>query len=141
MHIPSDAFTYRYSTAGGQRFPKALATHLNEFFKPCTPLTGEDILATGAATALHEVLAFCLGDPGDGILISRPCYGRFELDFGNKAQLRTIWADTTAESCFKPEVVNSFEKALLKSNAAGVKIRALLIVNPHNPLGSSCLLI
>ncbi|UKZ58134.1 hypothetical protein TrVGV298_011999 [Trichoderma virens] len=135
VHIPGAAFMYGYSTAGGQRFPKALATHLNEYFHPFKPLTGNDILATGTATALHEILAFSLGDPGDGILLSRPCYGRFELDFGNKAEMPIVWADSNAENCFKPEVVKYLEEKLLESNAAGTKIKALLIVNPHNPLG------
>lgn len=126
---------YGYSTAGGQRFPKALATHLNEYFNPFRPLTGDDILATGTATVLHEIFAFSLGDPGDGILISRPCYGRFELDFGNRAEMPVVWADSNAENCFKPEVVKHLEEKLLQSNAAGTKIKALLIVNPHNPLG------
>lgn len=128
---------YGYSTAGGQRFPKALATHLNEYFHPYKPLTGDDILATGTATALHEILAFSFGDPGDGILVSRPCYGRFELDFGNKAEMPVVWADSNAENSFKPEVVTYLEEKLLQSNAAGTKIKALLIVNPHNPLGIS----
>lgn len=128
---------YGYSTAGGQRFPKALATHLNEYFQPYKPLTGDDILATGTATALHEILAFSFGDPGDGILVSRPCYGRFELDFGNKAEMPVVWADSNAENSFKPEVVMYIEEKLLQSNAAGTKIKALLIVNPHNPLGMS----
>lgn len=127
---------YGYSTAGGQRFPKALAAHLNEYFHPYKPLTGDDILATGTATALHEILAFSFGDPGDGVLISRPCYGRFELDFGNKAEMPVVWADSNAENSFKPEVVTYLEEKLLQSNAAGTKIKALLIVNPHNPLGT-----
>ncbi|KAM0254606.1 hypothetical protein ACHAQJ_006642 [Trichoderma viride] len=135
IHIPAAAFGYAYSTAGGQRLPKALAPHINECFHPFKPLTGDNILATGTATALHEILAFSLGDPGDGILISRPCYGRFELDFGNKAEMPVVWADSNAENCFKPEVVAILEDKLLQSNAAGTKIKALVIVNPHNPLG------
>lgn len=113
-----------------------MANHLNEYFKPHRDLDGSDIIATGSATALHEVLAFSLGDSGDGVLLSRPGYGRFELDFWNKARMQVVWADTEAETCFDADVVNSFEKALQGSNAAGVKIRALLIINPHNPLGN-----
>ncbi|KAF2184037.1 PLP-dependent transferase [Zopfia rhizophila CBS 207.26] len=135
VHIPGLAFTYRYSTAGGPRFPAALAAFLNEYFHPCKPLTGSNVQITSAATALHEILAFSLADPGQGILTSRPCYGRFELDFGNKAHLKLVYPETYAETCFHPDVVHVYEEALLKSNAEGVTIRALLVVNPHNPLG------
>lgn len=79
-----------------------------------------------------------MGDPGDGILLSRPCYGRFEIDFGFESGLHAVWADTQGETCFDPDVVEAFEQALVKSNTAGVKIKTLLIVNPHNPLGKIC---
>ena len=126
---------YKYSSAGGPRFPAALAAHLNEYFQPHEPLVGSDIGITSAVTALHEVLAYSLAEPGEGILTSRPYYGRFELDFGNKAQLKLVSPETYAETCFQPDVVEAFEEALIKSNAEGVKIRALFVVNPHNPLG------
>lgn len=136
VHIPAASFAYKFSTSGGgPKFPSALATLLNDHFNPYTPLTGSDIKATSAATALHEILAFSLAEPGEGILVSRPYYGRFELDFGNKAELKIVSAETYAETCFNPEVVDAYERALIESNTSGVKIRALLIVNPHNPLG------
>lgn len=84
---------------------------------------------------MHEILAWGVADAGEGILTSRPVYGRFELDFGNRAEVEVVYADTNAENCFDEEVVSRFEDALVKSEAAGVRIRALLIVNPHNPLG------
>ncbi|KAF2012800.1 PLP-dependent transferase [Aaosphaeria arxii CBS 175.79] len=136
VFFPGKAFSYSFSTAGGgPKFPTALAGLLNDYFNPYEPITGKDIRATSAATALHEILAFSLASPGEGVLFSRPYYGRFELDFGNKAQVAVVPADTQAETCFQPDVVDAYEKALLKSNSEGVKIRALLIVNPHNPLG------
>ncbi|KAK3936803.1 PLP-dependent transferase [Diplogelasinospora grovesii] len=138
VHIPGSAFLYRTSTAGGRRLPCALADHLNEYF--CAPdrhwVTRDNIIVTNSVTAMNEILGFSLGDPGDGILTSVPCYDRFELDFGNKAQLRMVYTDDTdAETSFLPSVVDSFERALVSSQANGVRICALLIVNPHNPLG------
>ncbi|KAF2795794.1 PLP-dependent transferase [Melanomma pulvis-pyrius CBS 109.77] len=124
----------RYS-AGGPRFPAVLTTHLTEYFPPHEPLVGTDIGITSAATALHEVLAYSVAEPRGGILTSWPFYGRFELDFGNKAQLKVVCPETYAETCFQPDVVQVFEEALAKSNAEGLKIRAPLVVYPHNPLG------
>jgi 1-aminocyclopropane-1-carboxylate synthase len=70
-----------------------------------------------------------------GIMTSRPYYGRFELDFGLKAGLKIVAADTPLETCLQPDVVNVFEKTLQKAAAEGIEVRALLIINPHNPLG------
>ncbi|KJZ74806.1 hypothetical protein HIM_05715 [Hirsutella minnesotensis 3608] len=128
-------FSYGFATAGGQRFPAALAVHLNEYLQPHEPISANHITVTGSATPMHEILAWGLADPGDGILTSRPVYGRFELDFGNRAEVNVVYADTDAETCFDLDVVDKFEEAFTRSEAEGVKIRAMLIVNPHNPLG------
>lgn len=135
VSISQAAFTYKYSTAGGARLPVLLAQHLNEHFKPSRPLDGSEIRITGGATAMHEILGWAVGDPSDGILTSKPVYGRLELDFGNKADLRMIYADTTWQDSFDSGVVDTFEKKLADSHAAGINIRALLIINPNNPVG------
>lgn len=84
---------------------------------------------------MHDMLAWGIANPGDGFLTSRPVYGRLELDFGNKSQARVVYADTDARNCFDEGVVHKFEETMKRSNALGVKIRAVFIVNPHNPLG------
>jgi 1-aminocyclopropane-1-carboxylate synthase len=126
-----------YSAGGvvAQRFARALAAHVNDHFNPHRPVEAADIQLSSAATAMHDILAWALADPADGILTSRPVYGRFELDFGNKSQVRVVYADTLADNCFDKSVVGKFEAALARSEAAGTKIKALLIVNPNNPLG------
>ncbi|KND89876.1 1-aminocyclopropane-1-carboxylate synthase-like protein 1 [Tolypocladium ophioglossoides CBS 100239] len=135
VKFESQEFSYGFTIAGGLRFPTALAIHLNEYLSPHEPITADNIKVTGSATPMHEILAWGLADPGDGILTSRPVYGRFELDFGNRAEVSVVYADTHAENCFDEDVVDKFEEALIRSEAEGVKIKAILIVNPHNPLG------
>lgn len=93
------------------------------------------VQCVGAATAMHDILAWGVANPGDGFLTSRPVYGRFELDFGNKSQVKVVYADTDAGDCFDEDVVDKFEAALQRSNKDGVKIKAVFIVNPNNPLG------
>ncbi|KAH7013539.1 pyridoxal phosphate-dependent transferase [Ilyonectria destructans] len=133
--ISAKHFLYRGTQAGGAEFPRALATHLNEYLQPHVPITPDMIQCVGAATAMHDILAWGIADPGDGVLTSRPVYGRFELDFGNKSQTKVVYADTDAEDCFDETVMDRFEEALEKSNAEGVKVKMVLIVNPNNPLG------
>lgn len=81
------------------------------------------------------MLAFTLGDPGDGILVSSPIYGRFELDFGNEARLNIVYAKMGSVDSFAVAVVEQFDLAMEKAKKDGVRIRALLISNPSNPLG------
>ena len=81
------------------------------------------------------MLGFTLAEPGDGILVSRPVYGRFELDYGVEADIKIIYADTEPEESFTPAVVLKYEAALKEAERNGVKIRAVLIANPNNPVG------
>ncbi|RKL47521.1 hypothetical protein BFJ72_g1753 [Fusarium proliferatum] len=128
-------FLYRGSHAGGSRFPKALAAHLNEYLQPYSPVTPDMIRCVGAATAMHDILAWGVADPGDGVLTSRPVYGRFELDFGNMSQVRVVYPNNKIEEAFQDDIVEKFEEALLRSRKAGVNVKMVIIVNPHNPLG------
>ncbi|GJC93005.1 1-aminocyclopropane-1-carboxylate synthase [Colletotrichum higginsianum] len=133
--LPPDVFTYGYSTAGGARLRAAVASHLNRTFGPHTPLAPDDVQLASGATAVQCVLAFALASAGEGVLTSRPVYGRFELDFGNEMGVEVVYADTTPDTCLEPGVVEAFEAALRRSHARGVRIRAVMIVNPNNPLG------
>lgn len=133
VHIPDTAFRYAYCAA--PRLPAALATHFNDYFDPHTPITGEDIKVAAAATALHDILAYSLCAPGEGILTSKPHYGGFVLDFELKAGVKLIAAETDHETCFDEGVVAFFEERLRTSREEGVVVKAVLIVNPHNPLG------
>lgn len=69
-------------------------------------------------------------------MTTKPYYGRFELDFGNEAGVQLVAAETDHEQCFDEDVVTALERKLEECEKEGVKLRALLIVNPHNPLGS-----
>ncbi|RDW92606.1 hypothetical protein BP5796_02000 [Coleophoma crateriformis] len=133
--IPALAFTYRFSTMGGPRFPVAMASHMNHYFNPHTPVQADHILTGSGLTAIHEMVALSIGDPGDGILVSRPVYGRFELDFGNTAGLNIVYADMDGLDPFSPGVASKYQEALDASATRGIHVKALLIVNPHNPLG------
>ncbi|KAH6959123.1 pyridoxal phosphate-dependent transferase [Fusarium avenaceum] len=133
--ISTEDFLYRGSHAGGPRFPRALAVHLNEYLHPHFPITPDMVQCVGAATAMHDILAWAVADPGDAVLASRPIYGRFEVDFGNKSQVSVVYSNNKTEEAFHDDIVEKFEDALLRYQKAGVHIKMVLIVNPNNPLG------
>lgn len=135
VKIPPEAYLYSYSTNGGPRFRKAMASFLNSYFRPFVPLSSNHVLVGGSVTSIESMLAFSIGDPGDGILVSSPIYGRFELDFGNEARLKIVYAPMDGVDSFHIDVIRQYEKAMDRSIRDGVKIRALLISNPSNPLG------
>jgi 1-aminocyclopropane-1-carboxylate synthase len=137
-NVTFEAYNIRYDSADVDipRFSRALAHHLNEYLKPHKAIKKDMVIISCSATAMHDLLAWSMAEPGEGILTSRPVYGRFEHDFGNKSQVKVVYADTDAKTCQEPDVVDEFERALARSEAEGVKIRGLIIVNPNNPLGA-----
>ncbi|KAF4124475.1 Aspartate/methionine/tyrosine aminotransferase [Geosmithia morbida] len=127
---------YRGSSPASTDFPDALANHLNEYLEPHSPIRPDQIECSDSATAMHDTLAWALANSGDAFLTSRPVYGRFEIDFFNKAGVRVEYADTTADGCFDESVIDKFEETLADCTRRGVSIKAVFIVNPHNPLGT-----
>ena len=119
---------------GGAQLKAILAVHVNKHFHPFTPVTAENILAVNGVTAVNNMLAFSLADPQEGILVTPPIYGRFELDFGNQAGVQIVYS-SSGKNPLDESVVQSLEVAYGNANRDGVKIRALLITNPSNPLG------
>lgn len=135
--IPGEAFLYRFSSAGGSRFPTAMANFINDNFNPHIPVTKDNIVTAGGVTLIEDRLAFNIADPGDGILVAPPIYGRFELDFGNEARLKIVYAKLDDVDPFEEAAVGKYEKAFEEAESAGTRIRAVLISNPSNPLGES----
>lgn len=85
------------------------------------------------------MLGYSLAEPGEGILVSRPMYGRFELDYGVEAGVEIVYADTDPVEAFTPAAVEKYEAALKKAEEKGTRIRAVLVVNPNNPVGEFCI--
>lgn len=98
----------------------------------------DQIAVASNATALGSMLGLALAEAGDGILVARPIYGRFELDYGLEADLRIVYADTDVNEGFEESVIDKFEKALRDfdlAHGATNRVRAVAISNPNNPTG------
>ncbi|KAG0645986.1 putative aminotransferase sirI [Hyphodiscus hymeniophilus] len=118
--------TYNEGPIGTKRLRGAMASHINDYFNPYVPITPEHVTFTAGVTGLNEMVAFNLTDEGDGILLGRPIYGTFYDDLTTKS---------SGKDQFGADAVSSYEEAILKASKNGVKIRAMLLCNPHNPLG------
>ncbi|EFR00199.1 1-aminocyclopropane-1-carboxylate synthase 11 [Nannizzia gypsea CBS 118893] len=135
IQFENSVWSYSSSAGGGPKFPDAMAAFVNRYFDPYVPVKSSEIFATNSIPSLSEQLAFTLAEAGDGMLVSRPVYGRFRVDWGSRAGVKIIYADTGALEGFTPAGVKKYEEAIIAAEARGVKIRGIIIVNPHNPLG------
>ncbi|KAL2216143.1 1-aminocyclopropane-1-carboxylate synthase [Thermoascus aurantiacus ATCC 26904] len=135
VNFTEDSISYRPKPSAAARLPRALANHLNKHFKPHVPIDPSRILVVSSPTALGGMLGFSLAESGDGILVSRPMYGRFELDYGVEADVKIVYADTDPVEAFTPAAIEKYEAALKDAEEKGTKIRAVLVANPNNPVG------
>lgn len=104
--VPHQCLKYGYSTNGGTVFPKAMAAHVNRFFRSVEEVSADHIVTAAALTGINDLIGYAIGDPGDGVLVTPPIYGRLKLDFGNTNDLKSVYAEL--------EGTDPFEKLLVE---------------------------
>ena len=90
IRTSSKTFTYGEGPWGSKRLRIAMADHMNKYFHPVSTVQPEDLVFANGITSLCELFGYAMGEEGDGILISRPCYQAFIADFGAKAKYALI---------------------------------------------------
>ena len=50
-------------------------------------------------------------------------------------RVKSVFADFDGVDQFSTDCVKKYEEALLNAESQGTKVRALMLCNPHNPLG------
>lgn len=127
--------TYGDGPCGSIPLREVLSGFLNNYFGPATPVHPEHILVTNGLSSAIEHASWALADHGEGILLGRPYYRAFLPDIGLRTGVKVVpVAFGDADPCGLDGVAK-YEEALLESNKAGVKVKALMLCHPHNPLG------
>lgn len=132
---PSTALSYGEGPHGSERLRSTLASFINKFFSPFIPIENRHISISSGVTGSIERCAFELGDPGDAFLLGRPYYGAFSSEVGDRAQIQIIPVSFGESDPMGLDAVTVYEKALTEANARSQRVRAILLCNPHNPLG------
>ncbi|TVY89872.1 putative aminotransferase [Lachnellula willkommii] len=151
--------TYNEGPIGTLRLRKAMAAHINKHFSPFNPITAENVTFTAGVTGLNEMITLSLVDEGEGILLGRPIYGAFRGDMTTRTKYfpprqvpppvrntsmkhqltanrsKLVYASFGKTDQFSTEAVKKYEEALLQAQKDGITIKALVLCNPHNPLG------
>ncbi|KAF2018114.1 PLP-dependent transferase [Aaosphaeria arxii CBS 175.79] len=135
--------TYSTGPRGSIRLRCAAANFLNESFHSNTKITLDDIFITSGAAGAIDALAWSICDSGDGILIPQPYYNGFDFDLLNRSNVIVVgvsYHDVPGygglEDNFDASINRqALDSALQKARSERIRIRALMISNPHNPLG------
>ncbi|KAI0814345.1 PLP-dependent transferase [Xylaria sp. FL0064] len=128
---------YGEGYTGTLRLRKAMANHLNEHFAPAHAVDAEQITFAAGVTNLNEACALvtCNPNANEAIMLGTPIYGQFSLDMCLRTGVELEFVSVGDTDQFTPACVAAFEAGYEAAKARGRNIRALIICNPHNPLG------
>jgi aspartate/methionine/tyrosine aminotransferase len=96
-----------------------------------------NLVVSGGCTALLYKLSVLMFEPGDSVLIPSPYYSAFGRDFANLGDVHVLPVVPADSPWGSPAALSAadLDRAHAQALAAGRPPRALLISNPHNPLG------
>lgn len=131
--LPERVAHYDY-LYGSLELRAAMVAYLQTYAHSSAPIDPEHIVVAAGATAIIDMLAYTLCDPGDAILIPAPYYSGFDADLKLRAEVKPIPVPLSAEQGFAL-TVQDLEQALAQAKQNGERVKAILINSPSNPLG------
>ncbi|KAG9467953.1 1-aminocyclopropane-1-carboxylate synthase-like protein 1 [Eleutherodactylus coqui] len=117
-----------------------VARFLTYYCKAPAPLNSENVVILNGCGSLFSALAAVLCDPGDAILIATPFYGGITQSIFLYSGIKLVYVHL--ESKVTPPGTRPFqltvpklESTLQTAKEEGTIIKAMILINPHNPLG------
>ncbi|KAJ6031929.1 hypothetical protein N7540_002661 [Penicillium herquei] len=128
---------------GSSSLAKAVAGFINLHFNPSQMIGPEHIMGANGASSLLDILSFSVCDPGEAIMLATPNYGMFKHDMQSRNGIKFVDVECDLEDKYfdrfiassADALVEKYEVAYMKACEDGIRIRAILICNPCNPLG------
>ncbi|XP_066557120.1 1-aminocyclopropane-1-carboxylate synthase-like protein 1 isoform X1 [Amia ocellicauda] len=117
-----------------------VARFLTYYCKAPTPLKPQNVVVVNGCSSLYCLIATVLCDPDDGILIPTPFYGAITEDVTLYSGVRMVYAHIDCQQSGSEDrpfhlTVEKLERALEEARQEGINVRAIILINPHNPLG------
>ncbi|XP_041104814.1 1-aminocyclopropane-1-carboxylate synthase-like protein 1 isoform X3 [Polyodon spathula] len=121
-------------------FRGEIAKFLTEYARAQNPLDPEHIVVMNGCGSVLASLTAVLCDSEDGYLIPTPYYGSVYPDSWLYGKVRPVHVHldskmSNGESQPFMLTVKKLENAMTEATKQGIRVRALILINPHNPLG------
>ncbi|XP_058502095.1 1-aminocyclopropane-1-carboxylate synthase-like protein 1 [Solea solea] len=139
LHI--DPSLLQYSDWRGHTFLReAVAKFLTHYCSSPNPLKADNVVVMNGCGSLFSCLAAVICDPDDVILIPTPFYGVIteDLHLYSDVKLFHVPLDCEVDGCKDSQpfhlTVEKLDAGLKKAKREGLMVRAVILMNPHNPL-------
>lgn len=125
-------FSYSPGVGGSPGARQQMASLLNRHFQPRTEVKTEQVvLGAGGSFALNALVEqIC--EPGDAVLIAAPYWPGLDLSISVHNGAAAVPVHVPLPVFFSAESIAHYEDALARAPAP---VKAVLVCNPHNPLG------
>lgn len=116
---------------GSMQFRRVLADFVSRTFigRKVDP---ECLAVLNGASSVLEILFYVLCDSGDGVLVPTPSYSGFWADLETRDEIKILPVHCTSEDQFAL-TTRALDEAIQQADRP---VRALLLTNPGNPIGS-----
>ncbi|KAK5867635.1 hypothetical protein PBY51_012105 [Eleginops maclovinus] len=135
-----DPSLLQYSDWRGHTFLREeVAKFLTHYCSSPNPLKADNVVVMNGCGSLFSCIAAVICDPQDAILISTPFYGVITEDLQLYSDVKLFHIPLDCEGDGKDSrpfhlTVSKLEEGLERANQEGLTIRAVILMNPHNPL-------
>ncbi|KAK5988155.1 Aminotransferase verI [Cladobotryum mycophilum] len=128
--------SYANGLGGTPELLAAASTFFNHFFSPVIPVKPEHIVTGTGLSAVLDTLMNDICDEGDGLLVTAPFWGSFQVSavLRNSVKLIPVFVPFHESNSIE-SVVAAYRTA---AEEADCKVRGILFCNPHNPYGHIC---
>ncbi|XP_041650789.1 1-aminocyclopropane-1-carboxylate synthase-like protein 1 [Cheilinus undulatus] len=138
LHVEPSLLQYT-DTNGHAFLRQEVAKFLTHYCCSPKPLKADNVVVMNGCTSLLSCISTVICDPQDAVLISTPFYGAITADLLLYSGVKLFHVPLDCEPDGKDSrpfhlTVEKLEAGLKKAKQEGVIIRAILLMNPHNPL-------
>ncbi|PTB75341.1 PLP-dependent transferase [Trichoderma longibrachiatum ATCC 18648] len=134
--LREEHLSYASGLGGTSELLESLSRFFNHFFSPSVPVRPEHIVTGTGCSAVLDTLINDICDEGDGLLVTAPMWGDFQVSavLRNSVQLIPVYV-SPEQSHSAGDIVQAYRDAAAKATC---NVRGILFCNPHNPYGHIC---
>ncbi|KAJ5604114.1 PLP-dependent transferase [Penicillium hordei] len=126
-------------TSGSPALRATVADLINRHFTPSKEVQPQNVIAANGLTGLINSLAYTLLEDNESILMPTPAYNLLVTATEKRNDIHCVFADTEDIDQFCSTDIDdylaAFSAAIDQASDRGNPVKAILLCNPHNPLG------